>query len=189
MCLHSLYFSKFIKYDERIYCSGVLGSTEVAELNWGDTAQIESLNPPFDYIIGADIVTIPCSILCLLVKFKFDMIVSFEVRYISIVHQCVCIICIPINFMHAHMLSMQYVFCIYVHASTHNVCICIFPHIFSHMISVLQCVGIQGAVTGATLGNLSWFGRTQNHYIGVNPELLHCFCNPIIYHLFLILLP
>ncbi|KAI5084501.1 hypothetical protein GOP47_0000670 [Adiantum capillus-veneris] len=35
---------------------GSLGTVEVVELNWGDEAQIKALKPPFDYIIGSDIV-------------------------------------------------------------------------------------------------------------------------------------
>jgi hypothetical protein len=32
---------------------------------------------------------------------------------------------------------------------------------------LLLSAGIQGALIGTTLGNLSRFGRTKNHYIGV----------------------
>ncbi|KAG0570528.1 hypothetical protein M758_6G162500 [Ceratodon purpureus] len=35
---------------------GPIGSIEVAELNWGNQEQAEALNPPFDYIIGTDVV-------------------------------------------------------------------------------------------------------------------------------------
>ncbi|KAH7296633.1 hypothetical protein KP509_26G031500 [Ceratopteris richardii] len=35
---------------------GSLGTIEVMELNWGDEDQIKALKPPFDYIIGSDIV-------------------------------------------------------------------------------------------------------------------------------------
>lgn len=35
---------------------GSLGTIEVAELDWGNLEQIRALNPPFDYIIGTDIV-------------------------------------------------------------------------------------------------------------------------------------
>lgn len=32
------------------------GSIKVAELDWGNKKHIEAVNPPFDYIIGTDIV-------------------------------------------------------------------------------------------------------------------------------------
>ncbi|KAG0589047.1 hypothetical protein M758_2G241000 [Ceratodon purpureus] len=35
---------------------GPIGSVEVAELDWGNQQQAEALNPPFDYIIGTDVV-------------------------------------------------------------------------------------------------------------------------------------
>ncbi|MCO5591183.1 hypothetical protein L7F22_051976 [Adiantum nelumboides] len=35
---------------------GSLGTVEVVELNWGDEMQIKAFKPPFDYIIGSDIV-------------------------------------------------------------------------------------------------------------------------------------
>lgn len=37
-------------------CAGPVGSVEVAELDWGNQQQAEALNPPFDYIIGTDVV-------------------------------------------------------------------------------------------------------------------------------------
>lgn len=33
------------------------GSIKVAELNWGDEDQIKAVEPPFDYIIGTDVVS------------------------------------------------------------------------------------------------------------------------------------
>lgn len=35
---------------------GPIGSVEVAELDWGNQQQAEALKPPFDYIIGTDVV-------------------------------------------------------------------------------------------------------------------------------------
>lgn len=35
---------------------GPIGSVEVAELDWGNPQQAEALHPPFDYIIGTDVV-------------------------------------------------------------------------------------------------------------------------------------
>lgn len=35
---------------------GPIGSVEVAELDWGNQQQAETLNPPFDYIVGTDVV-------------------------------------------------------------------------------------------------------------------------------------
>lgn len=34
------------------------GSIEVAELNWGNVDHIKAVGPPFDYIIGTDVVSI-----------------------------------------------------------------------------------------------------------------------------------
>lgn len=34
------------------------GSIEVAELNWGDADHIRAVDPPFDYIIGTDVVSL-----------------------------------------------------------------------------------------------------------------------------------
>lgn len=39
-----------------LMCAGPIGSVEVAELDWGNQQQAEALNPPFDYIIGTDVV-------------------------------------------------------------------------------------------------------------------------------------
>ncbi|XAR60016.1 hypothetical protein NMG60_11033239 [Bertholletia excelsa] len=36
--------------------SNSFGSVQVAELNWGDMDQIQAVGPPFDYIIGTDVV-------------------------------------------------------------------------------------------------------------------------------------
>ncbi|KAJ3689086.1 hypothetical protein LUZ61_018250 [Rhynchospora tenuis] len=36
--------------------SGSFGSVSVAELDWGNKKQIEAVGPPFDYIIGTDVV-------------------------------------------------------------------------------------------------------------------------------------
>ncbi|KAJ3672164.1 hypothetical protein LUZ60_006885 [Juncus effusus] len=36
--------------------SGSFGSIKVAELDWGNKSQIEAVGPPFDYIIGTDVV-------------------------------------------------------------------------------------------------------------------------------------
>ncbi|XP_078148279.1 S-adenosyl-L-methionine-dependent methyltransferases superfamily protein isoform X1 [Carex rostrata] len=36
--------------------SGTFGSVSVAELDWGNKTQIEAVGPPFDYIIGTDVV-------------------------------------------------------------------------------------------------------------------------------------
>lgn len=36
--------------------SDTFGSIKVAELNWGDENQIKAIEPPFDYIIGTDVV-------------------------------------------------------------------------------------------------------------------------------------
>ncbi|KAF3320369.1 protein N-lysine methyltransferase METTL21A [Carex littledalei] len=36
--------------------SGSFGSISVAELDWGNKTQIEAVGPPFDYIIGTDVV-------------------------------------------------------------------------------------------------------------------------------------
>lgn len=36
--------------------AGPIGSVEVAELDWGNQQQAEALKPPFDYIIGTDVV-------------------------------------------------------------------------------------------------------------------------------------
>lgn len=37
---------------------GSLGSISVAELDWGNKTQIEAVGPPFDYVIGTDVVCI-----------------------------------------------------------------------------------------------------------------------------------
>ncbi|KAJ7528663.1 hypothetical protein O6H91_15G012700 [Diphasiastrum complanatum] len=37
-------------------CSGHFGTVAVAELNWGNELQIAAMEPPFDYIVGTDIV-------------------------------------------------------------------------------------------------------------------------------------
>lgn len=34
-----------------------IGSINVAELDWGNEDHIKALNPPFDYIIGTDVVS------------------------------------------------------------------------------------------------------------------------------------
>lgn len=34
------------------------GSIKVAELQWGDESHIKDVGPPFDYIIGTDVVSI-----------------------------------------------------------------------------------------------------------------------------------
>lgn len=39
-------------------CVGTFGSVSVAELDWGNKTQIEAVGPPFDYIIGTDVVCI-----------------------------------------------------------------------------------------------------------------------------------
>lgn len=35
---------------------GPIGSVEIAELDWGDDSHVKLLDPPFDYIIGTDVV-------------------------------------------------------------------------------------------------------------------------------------
>ena len=37
------------------------GSVQVAELNWGNEDHIRAVDPPFDYIIGTDVVSLFCS--------------------------------------------------------------------------------------------------------------------------------
>lgn len=37
------------------------GSVQVAELNWGNKDHIRAVDPPFDYIIGTDVVSLFCS--------------------------------------------------------------------------------------------------------------------------------
>jgi len=34
------------------------GSIKVAELQWGDESHIKAVGPPFDYIIGTDVVSV-----------------------------------------------------------------------------------------------------------------------------------
>lgn len=34
------------------------GSVKVAELQWGDESHIKAVGPPFDYIIGTDVVSV-----------------------------------------------------------------------------------------------------------------------------------
>lgn len=41
---------------QSIHDSDSFGSITVAELNWGDENQIKAVDPPFDYIIGTDVV-------------------------------------------------------------------------------------------------------------------------------------
>lgn len=38
--------------------AGPVGSLAVAELDWGNKQQIAAVQPPFDYIIGTDVVSI-----------------------------------------------------------------------------------------------------------------------------------
>ncbi|OEL37961.1 hypothetical protein BAE44_0001020, partial [Dichanthelium oligosanthes] len=45
--------------------SGSIGSITVAELDWGNKEHIKAVEPPFDYIIGTDVVSL-CSVLNLL---------------------------------------------------------------------------------------------------------------------------
>lgn len=49
------------------------GSVEVAELDWGNEDHIKAVNPPFDFIIGTDVVSLLDEILFLPKKKKVTM--------------------------------------------------------------------------------------------------------------------
>ena len=38
--------------------TGDVGRVSVAELSWGDADQITAVDPPFDYIVGTDVVSV-----------------------------------------------------------------------------------------------------------------------------------
>lgn len=42
---------------EYIFFVDLIGSIKVAELDWGNEDHIKALEPPFDYIIGTDVVS------------------------------------------------------------------------------------------------------------------------------------
>ena len=39
-----------------VVSTGTVGNTRVVELEWGNERQIEATGPPFDFIIGTDVV-------------------------------------------------------------------------------------------------------------------------------------
>jgi hypothetical protein len=59
-------------------CAGPIGSVEVAELDWGNPQQAEALHPPFDYIIGTDVV---CDFFLVLSRFLSHVIEASYVFY------------------------------------------------------------------------------------------------------------
>lgn len=42
---------------ENVFFVDSIGSIKVAELDWGNEDHIKALEPPFDYIIGTDVVS------------------------------------------------------------------------------------------------------------------------------------
>ena len=51
----------FFSSDKGRVASGSIGSITVAELDWGNKEHIKAIEPPFDYIIGTDVVSL-CSV-------------------------------------------------------------------------------------------------------------------------------
>lgn len=46
-----------ILFENRLFPES-FGSIKVAELQWGDERHIKAVGPPFDYIIGTDVVSV-----------------------------------------------------------------------------------------------------------------------------------
>ena len=42
---------------EIMFFADSFGSIQAAELNWGNESDIRAVGPPFDYIIGTDVVS------------------------------------------------------------------------------------------------------------------------------------